>query len=95
MTLPARGFQSQLPKAGEDAAGETVLSFARGLRDWWDKYHVDICNKAFNAALFLGAVGICKLCGADGDLAVVISGVVTQGDEVIDALKAAADKKGK
>jgi hypothetical protein len=77
----------KLPEADAVATPE---SFAKHIREWWDKHHNDICDKAFNAAIFLSCVGICKLCGAAGDLSVIVSGVLAGGKTVTDALRAAA-----
>jgi hypothetical protein len=77
-------------EVSEDAAVEASNSFVQGIRNWWDERHIDICDKAFNTAIFLSCVSICQLCGAAGDLSVIVSGVITGGKTVSDALRAAA-----
>jgi hypothetical protein len=85
-----RNTAQEIEIVPEDAAVERTKSFAQYIRDWWNKDHTEICNKVFNAGLFLGCVGVCKLCGAEGDLAIVVSSVITGGKPVADALSSAA-----
>jgi hypothetical protein len=72
----------------EDVAVETTKSFGQGIRSWWDKCHIEICNSSFKAGLFLGCLGVCNLCG--DDVAIAISGAIVGGKAVADALTSAA-----
>jgi hypothetical protein len=54
---------------------------------WWDKDHPKVCNRAFDAAIFISCVGVCSLVGASA-IAVAVSGALVGGKNVIEALKA-------
>ena len=56
-----------------------------------DERHVEICNTAFSASIFLSCLEICQSAGAEVNLAVVVSGVIAKGKLIQDALRAAAD----
>jgi hypothetical protein len=81
--------------APDDAAAEKVAtSFVQGIRNWWDKKHEEICDKAFDAgirafdaAIFAGCLGVCALLHPD-PLALAVSGAIARGKTVVDALKA-------
>jgi hypothetical protein len=79
---------------GESKAAKAALSFMQGVRNWWNKKHVDICNKTFDAGLFLSCAALCSHIGASGDSAVVVSGAVVAGKPVVEALKAVAKRLG-
>jgi hypothetical protein len=83
----ARAFA--IGKIPEDAAVEASKSFVEYIRAWWDTDHVDICRSTFKTAVFLSCAGICKWYGAEGDLAILLSGVITGGKQVADALQSA------
>jgi hypothetical protein len=78
-------------RVSEETAIDASISFLQGIRDWWDKHHVEICNTTFSASVFLSCLGICKLVGADANLAIVVSGVIAKGKLIPDTLRAAAD----
>ncbi len=82
----------------KDRTRESVLetksfSFFKGLRDWWDKDHISICNRSLPLGLFGVALALCSLAGDPGTTAIVVSGAVAGGQPVADALKAALGKK--
>lgn len=79
---------------GESKAAQSAVSFTQGVRNWWNKKHVDICNHTFEAGLFLSCAALCSLMGAGGPLAVVVSGAVVKGKPVVEALKAVAKRLG-
>jgi hypothetical protein len=79
-------------KIRDAAAAKSTKSFADGVGAWWTKRHVEICDKAFEMALFLSAVGVCSLAGAGGAVAVAVSGAIVKGKPVIDVLKALSKK---
>jgi hypothetical protein len=69
---------------------ETALSLADGLRDWWDKDHVNICTKALNIGLFAGGLSMCAAAGVLGPLSVVTVGTLIVGKQFTRALEASA-----
>jgi hypothetical protein len=77
---------------GETKATNATASFIRGVRNWWNKKHVEICNKSFDAGLFVSCVGLCSLAGCGGQLAVLVSGVLVAGRPVVEALRALPKK---
>jgi hypothetical protein len=78
-------------KLPEETAVEASLSFSQGIRNWWNKNHVGICNTTFSASIFISCLGICHLSGTDPNLGAVIAGVLAKGKSITDALKGAAD----
>jgi hypothetical protein len=60
-------------KAKESALVKSVESFEGGIRDWWQKRHVQICDSAFELGLFMSAISVCSLAGAAGNVSVLIS----------------------
>jgi hypothetical protein len=66
----------------------TTLSLADGLRNWWTKDHVSICNKTLNIGLFAAGLGICSLAGALGTASVVTVGTLVGGKDIPSALEA-------
>ena len=82
---------AELPVNGsEDAAVEASTSFLHKIRDWWNKRHIEICSKTFDASIFLSCVGVLHLTGANPTLGAVLAGVLAKESMVTDALKAAA-----
>jgi hypothetical protein len=79
-----------LHEISEADAVEESLSFVQGIRAWWHQRHVAICDSAFNSALFLSLLGICKICGAEGEASTIVAGALVGGKTVADALGAAA-----
>jgi hypothetical protein len=69
---------------------ETSFSLADGLRDWWNKDHVNICKKALNMGLFAGGLSICAAAGVLGPLSVVTVGTLIAGKNFSGALDACA-----
>jgi hypothetical protein len=65
----------------------TTLSLADGLRNWWTKDHLSICNKALNMGLFAGGLAICGLAGALGPVSVPIVATLIGGKDVAAALE--------
>jgi hypothetical protein len=66
----------------------TTLSLADGLRNWWTKDHLSICNKTLNIGLFAAGLGICGLAGALGTASVVTVGTLVGGKDIPSALEA-------
>jgi hypothetical protein len=66
----------------------TTLSLADGLRNWWTKDHLSICNKTLNIGLFAAGLGICGLAGALGTASVVTVGTLIGGKDIPSALEA-------
>jgi hypothetical protein len=84
------GFaKKQVP---EKEVVKAVTSFSNGVHQWWNKKHSDICSNTYNLALFTGAVTVCSLAGAGGNIGVAVAAAVTGGKPVIDAVKAIAKK---
>jgi hypothetical protein len=82
-------------KASEKAVTEKTYSVSEGIRDWWSKRHVQVCDKVVDTALkgvdlalFGIAVHICTQAGARPDLSVGIPGVWFGGKSVADVIKA-------
>jgi hypothetical protein len=82
-------------KVDEEAVIKATTAFSQGVRNWWDKKHVEICDKAYgaalrtyDAALFCSCVSLCSLVGCGGPIAVAVSGALIGGKPVIEALKA-------
>jgi hypothetical protein len=69
---------------------KSTLTFAEGIKSWWTKSHHQICERAFDMALFCSAVGVCTLAGAGGPLSVSIPGAMVGGKPVVDVIKAVA-----
>lgn len=86
--LAAVGFANG--RVSEEDAVKASISFVQGIRNWWDKEHVEICNKAFSTSVFLLCFGIGKLAGADVDLTMLVSGALAEGKLIPDTLRAAA-----
>jgi hypothetical protein len=63
-------------------------TFVWGIRNWWEKGHEKICDKAFDAAIFISCVGLCSLVDSGGPIAVAVSGALVGGKAVVHALKA-------
>jgi hypothetical protein len=82
-------------KAEEKSVVSQVKSFADGVSAWWTKHHTHICEKAYDAALFSGCVGVCWLAGSGGALAVAVSAALVGGKPIVDALKALPKRFGK
>jgi len=80
-------------RTGEDTVVASTTSFADGLKTWWTERHVEICDRAFDLALFTLGVGVCCMAGAGGVVAAAVSGAVVKGQPVVDAIKAALPKK--
>jgi hypothetical protein len=79
-------------QAPEKEVVKAVTSFSDGVHQWWNKKHTDICSDTYNLALFTGAVMVCSLAGAGGNIGVAVAAAVTGGKPVIDAIKAIAKK---
>jgi hypothetical protein len=71
----------------ERTVEKSAKSFGLFVQDWWEKKHVEICSKAYDAGLFASCVAVCCLAGAGGPLAVAVSGALVGGKPVVDALK--------
>jgi hypothetical protein len=78
----------QLDNATKRSVESTANRFVRGIQSWWDKRHQKICDKAFDAAIFMSCVGLCSLVGSGGTLAVAVSGALIGGKTVVEAIKA-------
>jgi hypothetical protein len=82
-------------KAGEEAITEKTYSLVEGLRNWWSKRHLEICEKVFSRALGVADVALfgvvlhmCSQAGADPNLSVGIPGAWFGGEAVADVIKA-------
>jgi hypothetical protein len=82
-------------KASEKAVTEQTYSVAEGIRDWWSKRHVQICDKLFDkalqatdVALFGTVLGLCGLAGVEPNFTVAVSGTWFGGKGVADVIKA-------
>jgi hypothetical protein len=60
----------------EAAVAKSARTFAEGVRDWWNKAHVRICDRAIDMAVFTASVGICSLAGSGGKMAVAVGAVL-------------------
>ena len=77
----------------EDAVVQSADGVATGFRDWWLKSHIQICDKAFDMALFASGASICWMTGAGGIIAAIVPGVIVGGKPVVEALKEWSNKK--
>ena len=82
-------------KAHESAVTEKTYSLAEGIRAWWSKRHVEVCDKLFDkalqasdVALFGTVLGLCGLAGVEPNFTVAISGTWFGGKGVADVIKA-------
>src|SRR5947207_1145161 len=67
---------------------EATTSFADGVRNWWSRDHVSICNKAFDRISFGAALGVCLLAGAGGQLSVIAATSLVVGKPFTEVLSA-------
>jgi hypothetical protein len=67
---------------------EATTSFAEGVRNWWNRDHVSICNRAFDRISFSAALGVCLLAGAGGQLSVIAATSLVVGKPFTKALSA-------
>jgi hypothetical protein len=81
--------------AHESAVTEKTYSLAEGIRAWWSKRHVQICDKLFDkalqasdVALFGTVLGLCGLAGAEPNFTVAVSGSWFGGKGVADVVMA-------
>jgi hypothetical protein len=82
-------------KADDKAVTKATTTFFEGIRNWWNKKHVEICADAYDtalgtykAALFVSCLSLCSLAGCGGLIPTTVLGVLAGGKPVIDALKA-------
>jgi hypothetical protein len=61
----------------EEAIVKSTRSFSEGLKSWWTKRHVEICDKTLDMGLFGVGIGLCQLAGVSGLAAVGVA--VLQG----------------
>ena len=78
--------------ADEKTVEKVAITFAEGIRNWWNEKHKQICDKGYDAAIFMSCVGLCSLVGAGGAIAVAVSGALVGGKTVVEALKALPKK---
>jgi hypothetical protein len=81
-------LQLERGKAKERTVENVANTFVWGIRNWWEKGHEKICDKAFDAAIFISCVGLCSLVDSGGPIAVAVSGALVGGKAVVHALKA-------
>jgi hypothetical protein len=67
---------------------KATTSFADGVRNWWNRDNVSICNKAFDRISFGTALGVCLLAGAGGELSVIAATSLVVGKPFTEALGA-------
>lgn len=67
---------------------EATTAFADGVRNWWNRDQVSICNKAFDRISFGAALGVCLLAGAGGELSVIAATSLVVGKPFTEALNA-------
>jgi hypothetical protein len=83
-------FLAAQTKTEEKPVVESTLSLVAGIRDWWTKDHVSICQKVMNISLFTGGLTVCALAGVLSDASVVTVGALVGGRDVVGALTALA-----
>jgi hypothetical protein len=66
---------------------KSVTTFGEGIRIWWQKGHDSICNRTYDAGLFLSSVGVLSLMNADMKMGMVVAGALIGGKSVAAALK--------
>jgi hypothetical protein len=81
-------FKVKQGKVEEKAVTKASTTFMQGVQNWWERDHLDISSKAYDATIFVSCVSLCALAGCGGTAAVVLSGVLAGRKPVIDALKA-------
>jgi hypothetical protein len=64
-----------------------TLSLAEGIRRWWTRDHLSICNRVLNISLFAGGLAICEMAGALGPVSVPIVATLIGGRDVASALE--------
>jgi hypothetical protein len=76
---------SQETITGETAekAGQSFIDY---IRHWWETDHLTICRTTFNVGMFSSCLGLCALIG--DPVAVVISGTLVGGGNIVKALEA-------
>jgi hypothetical protein len=76
----------------ESDASRSVKTFADGVRDYWNKQRISICDKAYNAGLFASMVLVCSLAGASSNWTLAVSAAMVGGKPVMDGLKGLSRK---
>ncbi len=79
-----------LTASGSDDEAPVVsatLSLAEGIRQWWTKDHLSICNRVLNISLFTGGLAVCGLAGALGPASVPIVAALIAGKDVASVLE--------
>ncbi len=78
----------------EATVNQKTLSLTEGVRAWWSKRHVQICDKVFDKALAVSDVGLfgtvlglCFWVGAEPNLSVAIPGAWFGGKPVVEVIK--------
>jgi hypothetical protein len=71
----------------------SLETFAGGIASWWNKRHDIILTKTFDLGLFMGAVSICSMAGAGGNMAAAVSAAFVGGKPVAQALKGLIPKR--
>jgi hypothetical protein len=87
-------LQVEEGEAQERSLESASNAFVRGVQDWWDKAHEKICDKAYDAAIFLSCLGVCSHIGAEGSIAVAVSGALVGGKTIVAALKTLPKRTG-
>jgi hypothetical protein len=81
-------FQLERGKAKVKTVESVANKFVERIQNWWGKGHEKICDKAYDAGIFISCLSVCSLLGCGGATAVAVSGAIAGGKTVVDALKA-------
>jgi hypothetical protein len=87
VTLSTTATDFHAGNAKETALTEASKSFADCVRLWWKKSPERICQSAYAMSMFLSAVTVCSLVGANGNVAVIVSAALVGGKPATDVLK--------
>jgi hypothetical protein len=70
----------------------STTSLIRGIKNYWNRDHVSICEKTFDRATFFAALGFCLLADGGGPLSVMTAGSLAMGPSFTKAVTAWAKK---
>ena len=86
--LKERVEEFQIAVEAEIEPVAATLSLAQEIKGWWTKRHVEICDDVKEITIFLCAMSVMHLTGADSTISAVVSGA----KNVVGALNAAREK---
>ena len=79
--------QFRTGEAPETKVVKSVTTFGDGIRKWWQRGHESICNRTYDAGLFLSSVSVLSLMNADMKVGMIITGALVGGKSIASAIK--------